>query len=308
MPRLYLLPGQFEDYPCALTFAFQVEQLLKARPGAMDKLMASASRRVDGFARKRIVFPPATTIGTGGIAAGATMLPLTSTLGFDRGQEEAIIIGSEIIPLVPGGVSVSEWVYPYPGSVILAQGVTSSHSAGEAVRGCYQEISKVGNPSGRDIEEGTWSGLDQAAQIAEAHAAVSAGPTTRSIFLKCYPIVALHKLEYTLPISSEYMNLGLSGVTTEPAIGRIRLPLGSFVMPGGLFKSTYTAGFANAPDEIQEATAWYAADELQMMTSKGAYEIQSGKTRIKYADAQVTKSIYAQKAEEIISRGYRRSV
>jgi len=311
MPRLYLLPGQFDDFPGAMAFSFQIEQL-KARPGAMDKLLASASKRVDSYARKRIVAPPATTVATGGIAAGAASLPLTSTLGFDNGQEQAVIIGSggtqEIIPVLPGGVEVSEWSNPYPGTLKLAQSAAYSHSAGEAVQCCYQEISKVGNPSGRDIEEGAWSDLDQGAQIAAMHAGGSVGPTTRSIFLKCYPIIKLYRLEHSLPISWEYTNLGLTGVSIDPSIGRLRLPLGSFVLAGGLFRATYTAGFANAPDEIQEATAWYAADELQTMMSHGAYEIQSGKTKVRYISDQATKSIYAQKAEELIRNGgYRRS-
>lgn len=300
------------DYPAALTFAFQISQL-QARPGALDQLMARASRRVDGFARKRIVAPPATTVGTGGIAAGGTSLPMTSTFGFDNGQEEAVIIGSggtrEIIPVLPGGVSVSTWATPYPGTVQLAQPVAYNHSAGEVVQGCYQEISKVGNPSSRDIEEQAWADLDQAAQIAAMHAPTIVGPITRTIFLKCYPVIQLYKLEHALPINSEYTNLGLSGVAIHPSSGYIRLPIGSFVVPGGMFRATYLAGFANAPDEIQEATTWYAADELQGMTSRGAYEVQSGKTRVKYvADRSgTTKSIYAQKAEEIINRGYRRT-
>jgi hypothetical protein len=297
------------SYPVALTFSFQVAQLQAA--GGMDRLLARASRRVDGFARKRIVIPPVASIATGGIAAGSTSLPMTSTLGFDRGQEEAVIIGSggtaEIIAIAPGGVTVTSWYSPYPGSLILAQPVAYSHAAGEAVQGCYQEISKVGNPSGRDIEEGAWSDLDQGAQIAAMHASVAL-PTTRSIFLKCYPIIKLYRLEHSLPISSEYTDLGLTGVSVDPVVGKLRLPLGSFVLAGGLFRSTYTAGFANAPDDIQEATVWYAADELQMMTSKGAYEIQSGKTKVKYASEQNATSIYVQNAEKLIRNGgYRRT-
>jgi hypothetical protein len=311
LPRLYLSPGQFDMFPAALTFAFQVTQL-KAIPGAIDQLLARASRRVDGFARKRIVTPPATTIGTGGIAPGATSLPLTSTLGFDDGQEEAIIIGSggaqETIPVAPGGVTVTSWSGVYPGSLKLAQPVIYNHSAGEAIQGCYQEVSKDGNESGRDVSADQ-AEFDQAAQIAIAHAPASVGPTTRTIFLKSYPIVTLYKLEYALPTGADYISLGISGVQTHPSAGYIVLPLGSFVVAGGFFKATYLAGFANPPDGIMEATAWYAADELQTMTSKGAYEVQSGKTKVKYLSdsAKTTKSIYELRAEEIISRGYRRT-
>jgi hypothetical protein len=310
MPRIYLSSSELALYPVAITFSYELSRIT-ALSGAMDRLLARASRRVDSFARKRIVSPPATTIGVGGIAAGGTSLPMTSTLGFDNGQEEAVIIGSggsqEIIPVAPGGVSVTNWASPYPGTITLAQGCAYSHSAGEAAQGCYQEISKVGNPSGRDMEDAAWSDLDQQAEIALMHSALNALPTTRKIFLKCYPIVTLHKLEHALSIGSEYTDLGTSGVAIHPSAGWIRMPVGSLVTAEGLFRATYTAGFTTTPEEIQEATAWYVADELQSMQSRGAYEIQSGKTKVKYADPNATKSIYAQNAEDIIRRGYRRT-
>lgn len=311
MPRIYLSSSEFALYPVAITFSFELSRIT-ALPGAMDRLLARASRRVDSFARKRIVIPPATTVGVGGIASGATSLPMTSTLGFDNGAEEAVIIGTggsqEIIPVAPGGIAVSSWSSPYPGTVTLAQGCAYSHSAGEVVQGCYQEVSKIGNPSGSDIEDAAWSDLSQQAEIALMHSALNALPTTRKIFLKCYPIVTLHKLEHALSIGSEYTDLGTSGVSIHPLAGWIRMPVGSLVTAEGLFRATYTAGFTNTPEEIQEATAWYVADELQNMQSRGAYEVQSGKTKVKYASDQVTKSIYVQNAEDIIKRGgYRRT-
>lgn len=301
MPRLYLLPGQFDMFPAALAFAFQVTQL-KAIPGAMDQLLARASGRVDSHARKRVGAPKTTTVGTAGILAGGTLLPVASTLGFDEDAEQAVIIGSggtqEIIPVE--GIDVTEWANPYPGTIRLARPVAYSHSSGQAVQGCYQEISKVGNPGGRDLEEQAWTDPDQA-----MHTPMSAGK--RTIFLKCYPIIQLYKLEYTLPINAEYTNLGLPGVQIHPSSGYIRLPISSFVVAGGMFRATYTAGFASVPSKIQEATSWYAADDLQSMVSKGAYEIQSGKSRARYSDGKTAKSIYEQRAEEIINRGYRRT-
>lgn len=310
MPRLYLSPADFLSYPAALTFQFQVAQLTSIF-GAMDKLMARASRRVDLYARKRIVSPPATTIGTGGIAMGGALLPLTSTLGIDNGQEEAVIIGSggtqEIVPIVPGGIQVTNWASPYPGVIQLANPVQYSHVAGEAVQGCYQEVSTVGSSDSSDYYSEMYLQFSQDAQIAAAHAPYAGTQNlTRMIFLKCYPIRQLFKIEHMLPISSEYNTLDASKVGIQPASGYLRLPLGSFVLPEGLIRTTYIAGFANVPDEIQEATSLYVADELQMMKSQGTYEMQSGKVKARYLDAKATKSRYESQAEEIIDRGYRR--
>lgn len=312
MPRMYVTPTAFLGYPVAITFAFQVTQLT-AISGAMDMLLARASRRVDNYARKRIVTPGVTTIGTGGIAAGGTLLPVVSTLGYDNGQEQAVIIGSsgtqEIVPLAPGGVQVTSWATPYPGTLTLAQGTGYSHSAGESVTGCYQEVSTVGSSGSSDVYSESLLALNQAAQLAQAHAPhFDTSGLVRVILLKCYPIVPpVLKLEHMLPIDTQYSTLDASPVGVQPAAGYLRLPIGSFILPEGLFRTTYKAGFAYPPDDIQEATAWYAADELQSMKYDGAFERQIGKTRAKNATDKDNKSRYELQAQDVIDSGnYRR--
>lgn len=312
MPRLYINTSDFLTYPVAITFSFQITQL-QAQSGGMDRLLARASRRVDNWARKRIGLPGTTTVGTGGIAANGTSLPMTSTLGFDNGQEQAVIIGSggtqETIPVAPGGVQVSSWSGVYPGTLTLAQGTLFSHSAGEAVVGCYQEVGTVGSSGSSDIYSESLLALNQAAQLAQAHAPhFDTSGLVRIIFLKCYPIVPpILKMEHMLPIDSAFNPLDASQVGIQPAAGYLRLPIGSFILPEGLFRTTYKAGFAYPPDDIQEATAWYAADELQSMKYDGAFERQIGKTRAKNATDKDNKSRYELQAQDVIDSGnYRR--
>lgn len=311
MPRLYITPAQFSSYTVAIAFAFQVAQL-NAVSGALDMLLARASRRVDNYARKRIGAPGSTTVGTGGIAAGATALPVASTLGFDGGQEQAVILGSggtqEIIPVLPGGVQVTTWTSPYPGTLALAQGTAYSHSAGEAVVGCYQEVSTVGSSGSSDVYSESLLALNQAAQIAQAHAPhFDTSGLTRIIFLKHYPIVPpILRMEHMLPIDTQYSTLDASQVGIQAAAGYLRLPIGSFVLPEGLFRTTYRAGYSYVPEDIQEATALYAADELQAMISKGAYENMSGKVKNRFRSDQAATSTYVQDAQAIIDNGYRR--
>jgi hypothetical protein len=312
MPRLYITTSDFLTFPQAITFAFQIAQL-QAQSGGMDRLLARASRRVDSYARKRIVQPGATTIGTGGILAGSTSLPVVSTLGLDNGQEQAVIIGSggtqETVPLAPGGVQVTSWSGVYPGTLTLAQGVSNNHSAGETVQGCYQEVSTVGSSGSSDVYSESLLALNQAAQLAQAHAPhFDTSGLVRIIFLKCYPITPpILKMEHMLPIDSQYSTLDASQVGIQMAAGYLRLPIGSFVLPEGLFRTTYKAGFAYPPDDIQEATALYAADELQSMISKGTYDLQAGNTKARYRTDKTNKSNYAQDAEALIDNGnYRR--
>jgi hypothetical protein len=315
VPRLYITPSQFAAYPVAITFAFQVAQL-STIPGAMDMLLGRASRRVDGYARKRIGAPGNSTVATGGIAAGGTALPVTSTLGFDGGQEQAITLNpggatQEIVPIAPGGILVSSWALPYPGTMTLAQGTLYNHSAGEIIQGCYQEVSTVGSSGSSDVYSESILALNQAAQLAQAHAPhFDTTGLTRIIHLKHYPIVPpILRMEHILPIDSQYETLDASQVAIQPAAGYIRLPIGSFVLPEGLFRTTYIAGFATVPEDIMEATANYAADELQSMLTRGAYEQTSSKVKNKYRDAKTNKSTYVQDAEQLIDAGsYRRRI
>lgn len=313
MPRLYLSPATFANYPASLTFPVQVAQL-NALSGAMDRVLANASRRVDRYARKRIGAPSSTTIAAGGISAGGTVLNVNSTLGFDGGDEQAVMLNpggntQETILLTPGPVVVSSWASPYPGSLALATPTTYAHNANEGVQGVYQEVSTVGSSSSSDAASAAFIALNQAAQLARAHApAWNPSILVRTILLKCYPVTSLLQVEHMLPFDTTYGTI-FPGTTIgiNPAAGYMRLPLGSFVLPEGLIRTTYTAGYTNIPDEVQEATAWYAADELQAMVSQGAYEMQQGKVKGKYQDAKTNKSLYVQRAEDLLDHFRRRT-
>jgi hypothetical protein len=314
VPRLYVTPTMFPGHTAGITFSFQVAQL-QAISGALDQLLSRASSRVDAYCRKRVQAPGVTTVGTGGIAAGATSLPVASTLAFDDGHEQAIVLGSggtqEIVPLVSGPVEVTSWSSPYPGILHLAQGAAYAHSAGEAVQGCYQEISEIGSSSSSDVYSESFLDLNQDAQLARAHAPHGGtGTLVRALFLKQYPITKLLNLEIMLPIDSAFESMDISNVTMNPAAGLLKLPLGSFVLPEGKSRTTYTAGYTSVPEAAQAAAAWYAADELQTMISMGAYEMQEGRQKGKYGDArnpQAAKSLYEQRAENVLDNaGLRR--
>lgn len=307
MPRLYLTPTQLNQTAEALTFPVQVARL-QAVSGALDQLLARASRRVDLFCRKRVLTPGTTTIASGGgISEGATSVSVTSTLGFDNGQEEAIVFNpggatQEIIPLLPGGVNVTNWSSPYPGSFTLATPVQYAHVEGETVLGCFQEVSTVGSSGSSDVYSESLLALNQAAQLARAHAPqFDTSGLTRVIFLKQYPIIQLYKLEHMLPIDTSFEVLDQNQVGIHPSAGYLRLPIGSFVLPEGLMRTTYTAGFQYASEEVQQATALYAADILQNMVTMGAAISQQGKLRLQAGQTNQYKSRYVQSAEEILS-------
>lgn len=307
MPRLYLSTTDFANTLEYLTFPAQITRL-SAVSGAIDQLLARASRRVDTFCHKRVCSPGTTTIATGG-GICATSMSLTSTLGFDNGQEQAILINpdgatAEIVPVLPGGVNVSSWTSPYPGTLALAQPTVYSHSQGEAVVGLYQEVSTVGSSSSSEPYSGDALELSQDAQLAYAHNApyVDSNELTRIIFLKQYPIVQLYRLEHQLPFATgQYADVGISNIGINSAAGYIRLPIGAYVLEAGLFRSTYTAGYQYPSEEVQQATALYAADLLQNMVTMGAAQSQQGKLKLVAGQPTQYKSRYVQSAEEILT-------
>lgn len=311
MPRLYVNTDDFLKYPEALAFPAQIARL-QAVSGALDLLLAQASRRVDLYARKRILAPPSTTLSSA-VVPGATSLPVTATLGFDGEKEQAVLLNpggatQEIVPLSPGGVQVSSWTSPYPGNLALSQGTQYAHAQNEVVQGLYQEVSTVGSSGSSDVYSESLLQLNQAAQLARAHAPqFDTSGLTRVIFLKQYPIGTLYRIEHMLPIDTTYEALDQSQIGIHPSAGYLRLPIGSFVLPEGLIRTTYTAGYQYVPDEIAQAAALYAADALQKMASMGAAQMQQGKLRGVYRNTNQTKSNYVQDAESLIDQGgYRR--
>lgn len=308
MPRIYLSTDDFLGTLEAMTFPAQVARV-QAVPFGLDRLLAQATKRVDGHCKKRVCAPGQTSIGTGGISAGSSVLPVTSTLGIDNGQELAVLLNpgqgnAEILPVVPGGVNVSNNTSPYPGSIQLASPAQYNHAANETVQGLYQEVSTVLSSGSSDVYSESLLELNQAAQLARAHAPqFDTSGLTRVIFVKQYPIVQLFKLEHMLPIDTSYEALDASQVGIHPSAGYLRLPIGSFVLPEGLMRTTYTAGYQFVPDEIQQATALYAADSLQRMMSLGAAQMQQGKLRGVYRNSNQQYSNYVQEAEKILDEG-----
>src|SRR5262249_37719516 len=160
------------------------------------------------------------------------------------------------VPVAPGGVLVTTWASPYPGTVTLAQPTTFGHSAGETVQALYQEVSTVGSSGSSDTYSDSLIALNQAAQLAQAHAPqFNVVSLVRVIFLKQYPILSLNRLEHMLPIDTTYQVLDSTNVGIHNSAGYLRMPLGTFILPEGLFRTTYSAGYTNVPDEIAQATA-----------------------------------------------------
>jgi hypothetical protein len=308
MPRLYLSTNELNEHPIGLALASQISQL---GTGVLDKLLFKASSRVDSTCRKRVQAPQSTTVGTGGIAAGGISLPVASTLGFDNLAENAVIVDTgglqEILPVVPGGVSVSSYSPPYPGTLTLATPAAFSHAQGAAVVGCYQEVDEAGKSSNSDVYAEAFT---QEAQIALAHVPMLAKGSdfTRLVFLKQYPIVSISKIEHAYSFDNIYIPIDQTSVAIDPAAGFYRFRIGTIIIPQGLLRTTYIAGYASVPDDLKDATAYFLADELMaFFNAAGVIEQSMGKRRQRFISERTGKTLYAMRAEEICERYRRRT-
>jgi len=309
MPRLYVTPSDLQSRPIGLALAQQISQLPS---GILDEMLMAASQTVDNTCRKRIGAPQTTAVAAPGITAGSTSLPVASTLGWDNLSEQAVIIDSgslqETILIQPGGVApTTPLVAPYPGTLTLAAPCAFSHSAGAAAVGCYQEVDETGRSSSSDLYAEAFT---QEAQIALAHAPMMARGMdfTRKVFLKQYPIIGtIINVEHAYSFDNAYVAIDPTTLAIDPAAGFYTFIIGTIILPQGLIKTTYTAGYAAVPDDIKRATELFFADSmLDFFNPSGAVEVQMGKRRQTFLTKD-GKTLNQVRAEALCTRYRRRT-
>jgi len=303
MPRLYLTPAEVLETPLGIALAGQLAQL---GPGVLDKLLFRVAQRCDSYCRKRLGMPGITTLSAA-VTPGVTSLPVASTLGFDNQTEQAVLLDSggnqELLPLLPGGVTVTSFTPPYPGILTLAQPVSLAHPQGTPLQGVYYETDEAGRASSSDVYADAFT---QEAQIALAHAPlmIRGMDFTRMVFLKQYPVVQLLRIEHCYSFDNVFEQIDPSTVTINPAAGWYKFRLGTVVLPQGLVRTTYFAGYQVIPDDVKQACLAYLRDELQMFANPyGAISVAMGKRSQNFGRGNLSPN--AAEAEVLLER-YRR--
>lgn len=297
--------------PIGVALANPLEQL---GAGVLDKLLARVSQRADGYCSKRLQAPGSSTL-VGGVSAGATQINVASTLTLDNQSEQAVMLDTgnatqETALIQPGGVQVTSWVSPYPGTITLATGLQFGHSNGASATYVYQEVGETGRASMSDPY--TEALMSQAAQLALAHLPPVHVGLNRIQFLKNYPILSVLRVEHSYSFDTTYNLLYSSsdptftgGIIVEPTAGFFRYRVGTVVIPEGFTRTTYTGGLLSIPDDVKLACAYYFMDEmLAFVNPYGAVDVSMGKRRQSFALAQ-GKSRNTDMAEEILE-SYRR--
>jgi hypothetical protein len=308
MPRLYLTPSEVFEMPLGLAPQVQAQmtQMAQLGTGALDKLLARASARCDQYCQKRLQAPASTTL-TSSVSAGDTTISVASTLTFDNLSELAVIIGTggyqETVQITPGGVSVSSWIWPYPGTIILETGLVNGHSSGDTVTLVYKEVTEAGSSSSSDPY--TEALQTQAMQLALAHLPPTRTALTRTVFLKAYPIISLIAIEHAFSFVNQFNQIDMSIESIVPNEGWYRFSVGTVILREGLMRTTYTGGYQSIPDDIKIATSYYLAEQLsQMFNPFGIQQLTMGKRTQRWNTAR-PKNFLVEQAEDILKK-YRR--
>ncbi len=283
MPRLYLTPSELNETPLGVGLASSISNL---SANVVDKLLARASQRCDKECKRRLQAPGSTTLSQNA-SPGATQIAVSSTLTLDQMDEQAVQIGNpsnqETVLVQPGGVTVTNWASPYPGTINLASGLVNAHSSTEPVVFLYKETTEAGGVSNSDTY--VQAIISQEAEIAYAHMPpVMQGSLTRVVFLRNYPIININQIEHAFSFSSDFNTVSTTIEVPVPHAGWYRFQPASVIMREGLMRTTYTAGFQSIPEDIKEATSLFFAVAMRLMVNPyGAIELHLGKRRQKWA-------------------------
>lgn len=248
------------------------------------------------------------------VSAGASIITVLSTLTLDNLAEQGVIIdlgngGQETILIQPGGVTVTSWVSPYPGTIQLAMPLTFGHSSGAPVQFVYKEVNEAIKASQSDPYSEALQ--DQAAQLALAHLPAMHVGLSRIAFLNNYPIQSVFTVEHAYSFDTTY-NLVFSsfdpnytgGIIIEATAGFYRFRVGTVVTPEGFVRTCYIGGYQVIPDDIKVACSYYFAEEIKQMINPYNVRSESQGKRSLAWDPMHTN---VDEAERILKR-YKRSV
>jgi hypothetical protein len=275
-------------------------------------MLFRASQRCDSFCERRLQAPGTTTLSA--LAnAGDTTITVASTLTLDNLDEQAVVLDTggtqETVLIQAGGVQVSSYTSPYPGTITLASPLQFGHSNGAPVLLCYKEVVEAGTASRSDPYSEALQ--TQAAQLALAHLPAMQVGLTRIVFTKAYPIQVVYTVEHAYSFDTTYNLIfnnadpsNTGGIILEPTQGYYRFMTGTVVTPEGMVRTKYIAGFNTIPDDVKRAVILYLTDDIEQMTNPFRLKAQKqGKLSSEW-DRKYTN---ADEAERILKR-YKRSV
>lgn len=274
---MYVTPQELLMSPIGIGLANQISAL---PIGSLEQTLARSSQQCDDYCERRLQAPGSSTLSTSA-NAGDTSISVASTNTLDELAEWGAIINpgagnQETITINSGGVTVTNWSSPYPGTLSLQNGLTYNHSQNEPIHYYFREVSEAGGASSSDPY--TEAIQTQAMQLALAHMPSTRIALTRTVFVKAYPIIQLKQIEHAFSFDNLFNQIDMNVESIEPTLGWIRFNVGTVILREGLMRVTYSGGFINVPGSIKEATMLYFAESMRLMQNPfGATSMNLGK-------------------------------
>lgn len=301
-----MTPSELLETPLGLGLSASIAAL---PTGSIDKLLSRASQQCDDYCEKRLQAPGSSTLS---VAAntGDTLISVASTLTLDALSEWGAVVNpgagnQETITINPGGIAVTNWSSPYPGTLSLQSGLTYNHAQNEPIHYYFREVSEAGSVSSSDPY--TEAIQTQAMQLALAHMPTTRVALTRTVFLRNYPIINLVQIEHAFSFDNQFNNIDMNVEIIEKVQGWYRFSVGQVILKEGMMRTTYSGGFINVPESVKEATSLFFAESMKRLANPfGATSMNLGK-RSQSWQAKNGDSPLVAEAKSILKR-YKRMI
>jgi hypothetical protein len=274
---MYVTPQELLMTPLGLGLANHISAL---PVGSVEQTLARASQQCDSYCERRLQAPGSSTLSVSA-NAGDTSISVVSTNTLDELAELAVMINpgaanQELITIDSGGVTVTNWSSPYPGTIKLQNALQYNHAQNEVVQYYLREVSETGSSSSSDPY--TEAIQTQAMQIALAHMPTTRIALTRIFFTKTYPIIKLVQVEHAFSFDNVYNNINMGVELIEPTLGYVKVNVGTVLLKEGYMRVTYSGGYENVPQDVKEATMLFFAESVRAMVNPfGATSMTLGK-------------------------------
>lgn len=305
MVKLYMTPNEIMETPVGIGLSSQISAL---PTGSLDKILSRASQACDDYCNRRLQAPGSSTLSQAA-NMGDTSISVASTLTLDELSEWGAIINpgagnQETVAINSGGVTVTNWSSPYPGTLSLASGLLYHHSQNEPIFYYFREVSEAGGASSSDPY--TEAIQTQAMQLALAHMPSTRIALTRVVFFKAYPIISIKQIEHAFSFDNQFNNVDLTVESIDTNLGWARFNVGTVILREGLMRLTYSGGYKQVPDTIKSATALFFAEEMRLMSNPfGATSMGLGKRSQSWSSNKDGDTPLVAQAKKYLNR-YRR--
>lgn len=258
MPAVLSSVAQFQETPLGQQLTGFTNNLAS---GTLDQLLFAASNRVNRFCKRKLGASPLTSVGTAGAATGAQSVPLATVVNVLEGDAVVFPSTSETIQITGADVAVPA-TPPYAGTILLQKPLANSYTSGASAQIYRQDYYQV---RGKESVQGeALYPISQEGQVALAHSPVGAiGLSSRKITLREYPIWApIQQAWQSLFWGNTEEQADLSGAYIDSDHGWIRLVIGAFNPVLTMWRIIYSAGYADIPYDVRDATHSFMAAEI----------------------------------------------